>query len=82
MREFSSNLLSLMFPDGEIVPHSLMKQDKLAYVISFGFAPFFQDELLSEPKNKKTSMYTIYFDESLNKVCPKSQMHVISSFWD
>lgn len=78
--EHSVELFPVMFHDSAIAAKFQMKKDKVAYVITFGLAPYFQSELIR--KLNKATMFAISIDESLNKISCKAQMDVLIRFWD
>lgn len=75
----SSDLFATMFPDSTIAKNFNMHKDKLGYVISYGLGPYFENELVKIIR--KTDIFAIAFDESLNKIAQKGQMDVIVRFW-
>ena len=52
---------------------------KCSYLIKFGLAVYFEEELLAKVKN---SAYIVAFDESLNKKLQEEQMDLMLRFWD
>ncbi|MBP1527239.1 MAG: hypothetical protein H9Q66_04895 [Spiroplasma ixodetis] len=78
--EYEGNLFPIMFPDSIIAKKYSMKKDKLSYVITYGLAPYYQNELVKRLSN--ASCFAISIDESLNKICSKAQMDVLVQFWD
>ncbi|XP_048580627.1 uncharacterized protein LOC116610226 [Nematostella vectensis] len=77
----TDKLFSNMFPDSVIAKQFQCGATKCSYLICFGIAPFFHDELMKRLQEQGT-MYVISFDESLNKVIQKEQMDLIVRFWD
>jgi hypothetical protein len=73
------NLFSYMFPDSLIAEKFAMQKDKLAYSITYGLGPYFQEKLCSEVS--KRQFFCIGMDESLNKIAHKSQMDLIVRYW-
>ena len=53
---------------------------KRVYLACFGIYPYFH-ELLIE-KIRAVKYYTLSFDENLNRIDQKKQMHMIVRFWD
>lgn len=74
------SLFSDMFPDSEIAKKLQLQRDKVGYLIVYGIAPFFKQELLK--KLNESEFFVIGFDESLNKVAQKQQMDLNVRFWD
>ena len=75
----SDKLFSLMFPDSKIAQSFTCGRDKIAYLIYFGLAPFFQNALFD--KLKTVSTFVILFDETLNKFTQTKQMDLYVRFW-
>jgi len=79
----TGNLVSLfpqIFSDSEIAQRIKLQKDKASYLITFGLAYHFRQELqrlLSEAKH-----IVVGFDESLNKISQKQQMDVAVRFWN
>ena len=71
----------LMFPDSEIAKKYQMGPDKLAYIVSYGIAPYFKDILMNQLK-QSTVKFTSFFDEAFNDVIHKGQFDVQASFFD
>lgn len=81
LRAFSDlcELFPRMFSDSAIAKKMQMHKDKLAYVITYGLGPFFQDSVVSEVS--KCDFFAVSFDESLNKVAKKTQMDLVVRFF-
>lgn len=75
-----STLFKKMFPDSEIAKQFTCGRKKCSYLINFGLAPYFSNELIS--KLQKVSHYVILFDESYNSVTKSEQMDFHVRFWD
>jgi hypothetical protein len=73
-------LFKMMFPDSEIAQTFSLGSDKMAYLIHYGLAPYFKDNL--EDKLKKCPAFVVAFDEAHNKIAQKGQMDVIIRFID
>ena len=69
-----------MFPDSKIANLFSLGPDKLRYACNYGLAPYFH-QLLTE-KVKKSEIFLISFDESLNDSNKKCHMDSIIRFWD
>ena len=54
---------------------------KCSYLIWFGIAVFFEEELLSKAKITNAA-YVVAFDESLNKKFQEEQIDLLLRFWD
>lgn len=78
--EFEGNLFPTMFPDSMIVKKFAIKKDKLSYIITYGLALYYQNELVKGVLN--ASCYAISIDESLNKISCQAQMDIIVRFWN
>lgn len=63
-----------MFPDSEIAKKFSCSATKMAYLITFGIAPYFTDQLID--KIRASKCYVASFDESLNEICQKGQMDI------
>ena len=75
-----NDLLMTMFPDSDIASKFRLGADKMAYIVKFGLAPYFYEELVSELK--VAEHYVIAFDESMNRICQEEQMDMHVRFWD
>lgn len=73
---------SIMFPDSEIAKRMTLGSDKVAYIISYGLAPFFKTQLLNQLSKPKSVLFTTSFDEAYNKVIYKSQSDAHVTFFD
>lgn len=81
--ESQTGLFKVMFPDSHIAAEFNMKKDKIAYAITYGIAPYLQDELTRKlSAGTKIPCYAVSIDESLNKVSQNAQMDVILRFWE
>lgn len=76
----AAELFKLMFPDSDIASRFAVHKDKLAYIVTYGLGPYFQQKLVDVVKG--CPFYAISFDESLNKVAQKGQMDIIVRFWN
>lgn len=75
-----SDTFSAMFPDSNIVKKFSFGRTKAQYVVNYGLAPFFHQELVDHAK--KTSQLVVCFDEAFNRVVKKGQMDVAIRLWD
>lgn len=73
-------LFKLMFPDSGIAGKMQLQKDKIGYLCTFGLGPYFQGELTKELK--RTNLFSVSFDESLNTVAQKTQMDIHVRFWN
>ncbi|XP_041775449.1 uncharacterized protein LOC121595491 [Anopheles merus] len=76
----NTNLFKTMFPDSQIAAKLEMGRTKLAYLITFGLAPYFTNEIFKQLD--VCSEIVIGFDETLNKVSQRQQMDVSVRFWN
>ena len=75
-----NELFKVMFKDSEIAKGFALSRTKCTYLINFGLAPYFRQELLD---SIKTSPYFVAsFDESLNRVLQDEQMDIQIRFWN
>ena len=75
-----NQLFEVMFSDSDIAKTFQMSKTKVSYVIIFGLADYFYNNLI--PLVKKSPFYSLLFDESLNKVLSKEQMDLQIHFYD
>ncbi|XP_062554102.1 uncharacterized protein LOC134219395 [Armigeres subalbatus] len=69
-----------MFPDSDIASQMRMGRTKIGYLITYGLAPCFQDDLFKILNS--TSKIVIGFDESLNKIAQRQQMDISVRYYD
>ena len=74
-----SALFGQMFWDSNIAKNYSCSRSKLAYLITFGIAPYFNEMLLNSVK--QSSCYMVIFDESFNDLLQLDQMDVFVRFW-
>lgn len=74
-----SDLFKSMFTDSDIAQSFSMGSTKLSYIVSFGLAPHFLQQLKLDVK--KCDFFTICFDEALNKVAQRCQMDLFVRFF-
>ncbi len=67
-----------MFSDSKIAENFSMGEKKAAYLITFGIAPYFKDQLLRSVQ--EAECYVISFDESFNHTLGLEQMDFIVRF--
>lgn len=73
-------ILKKMFPDSKIADKMRLGSNKLKYLITFGLAPYFREEL--EAQVLKCNYFVACFDESLNRISQRGQMDIVVRFWD
>ncbi|CAL4148044.1 unnamed protein product [Meganyctiphanes norvegica] len=74
-------LFKRMFPDSPIAQKFKCGKTKCSYLIQFGLAVFFREDLSSKILQPGT-IFVACFDESLNKVLQEEQMDLYLRFWD
>jgi len=74
------DIFRAMFSDSRIAEDYSMAEDKLAYTIAFGLAPYFHKETLT--RVKRASEFAISFDEAHNKVIHKGQFDLWIRYFD
>ena len=68
-----------MFPDSEIAKQFQLSKTKCAYYINYGLAPYLHKLLLNDIK--KSPLFTLCFDESLNRALQQEQMDSQVRYW-
>ena len=74
-----ADVFRAMFPDSDIAKTFACGKDKSGYIIRFGLAPYFKQELINTIN--KAGQFVLMFDESLNKSTKKKQL-VHIRFWE
>ena len=74
-----ADLFRAMFQDSRIAERMQCGPTKLSYLICFGIAPYFKQQLLSELK--ETQCFVISFDESLNSELHQEQMDFVVKYF-
>lgn len=74
-----SNIFKTMFPDSDIAKTFSCGKDKTGYMIRFGLASFFKQQLIDNIN--KAGPFVLMFDESLNQSTKKKQLDVHIRFW-
>ena len=64
--EHAGSLFKVMFSDSEIAKKFACGRQKVSYLLTFGLAPYFLNELYKKLKNSPN--YVILFDESYNSI--------------
>ncbi|XP_035998777.1 uncharacterized protein LOC118564524 [Fundulus heteroclitus] len=75
-----SELFQAMFPDSEIAKSFACGKDKTGYILKFGLAPHFKNELISAVNN--AGPFVLMFDESFNQSTKNKQLDVHVRFWE
>ena len=73
-------MMKLMFPDSEIAASMQLERTKISYMIVFGLAHHFREEL--QRSLQSCDYFVAAFDESLNKISQSQQMDLVVRFWD
>ena len=74
-----ADVFRAMFPDSAIAQKMNCGPTKLSYLICFGIAPYFKQQLLKELKEPQC--YVISFDESLNTELHEEQMDFLVRYF-
>ena len=69
-----------MFHDSQIARSFQLSTTKCSYLVNFGIASQFCQELVDG--TKRSPFISVSFDESLNDVLQKEQIDVIIRFWN
>ena len=69
-----------MFHDSQIAKSFQLSKTKCSYLVNYGIAPHFQQELVVS--TKQSPYISLSFDESLNDILQEEQMDVIIRFWN
>lgn len=64
-----SDLFQAMFPDSEIAMTFVHGRDKTGYIVQFGLAQYFKEQMVNSIK--KAGLFILLFDESLNQATKK-----------
>ena len=75
-----NKVFSTMFPDSKIAQNVQLGPNKRKYICNFGIGPYFKNVL--KEMLKKSDLYIICFDESLNDVKQSCQMDVLIRYFD
>lgn len=75
-----SELFKQMFSDSHIADKFTCGRNKMSYLLTFGLAPYYVNELADQMKD--LAHFVILFDESFNRVTKNEQMDVHVRFWD
>ena len=74
-------LFSKIFPDSKIARQYSCGKTKCGYLIKYGLAPYFQQQILAALSHQDC-LNSVSFDESFNKTIQEEQMDLLLSFWD
>ena len=69
-----------MFPDTKIASQMRLKHTKACYITNFWIAPHFVSVLNHE--SRKSVIYFLSFNETLNKTTLEFEMDFLIRFWD
>ena len=75
-----TDVFRAMFPDSAIAQKINCGSTKLSYLICFGIAPYFKQQLLNELK--EAQCFVISFDESLNTELHEEQMDLVVRYFN
>ena len=75
-----SQLFPIMFPDSMIAKSFSCGKDKTGYLVRFGLAPYFKQQLVSSVS--AAGEFVVMFDESLNMTTKSKQMDLHLRFWE
>ena len=75
-----TDVFRAMFPDSAIAQKMNCGPTKLSYLICFGIAPYFKQQLLNELK--EAQCFVISFDESLNTELHEEQMDFVVRYFN
>lgn len=64
-----------MFPDSSIAKNLSTGSTKIAYVVTHGLAPYFEQSLIRQIQT--CSEFVICFDEALNQIVQREQMDLV-----
>jgi hypothetical protein len=87
MSHFSMNsskdmkdIFQLMFPDSDIAKKITVGSTKIAYMITYGLAPYYHNQLVQSVQ--KCDRFVICFDEAMNRISQRGQMDIVIRYWD
>lgn len=75
-----AEVFKAMFPDSDIAKSFTCGKDRTGYIIRFGLAPHFKQELINTIN--KAGQFFLMFDESLNQSTKTKQLDVHIRFWE
>lgn len=71
--------MKLIFHDSKILEAVKMDRTKISYIIVHALGPYFHEEL--KKAIMSTNLFSVAFDESLNKVSDTEQLDLIIRYW-
>ena len=74
------SLFHAMFPDSNIAKSFKCSSTKIAYLVAFGIAPYFRNDLIE--KIHQSENFVVSFDESLNKITQTEQMDIVVHYFE
>ena len=69
-----------MFPDSEIAGRFACSERKMAYLCTFGIAPYFKSLLTVQVRRE--ARFVLLFDESMNKTTKSKQLNLRARFFN
>ena len=75
-----NEIVRVIFPDSNISNRYQMGTDKIRYLVNWGLAPYFKDNLVEDVNRSK--FLSVDFDKSLNQITQTCQMDITVRFWD
>lgn len=75
-----NELFSTMFPDSNIAKSFQLSKTKCGYLINYGLAPYYKNELVQAIK--ASPFVVLSFDESMNNVLQEEQMDLHIRYWE
>lgn len=73
-------VFQLMFPDSNIARKITLGSTKMSYILTFGLAPYFHNNLLRAML--ESAKVTVCFDEAFNRISQRGQMDITVKFWN
>ena len=74
-----SELFQNVFPDSLVAKQFSVSHQKVSYLLSHGFGPYFQRATVNDILHS-SAYFTIHFDETVSGQC-KKQMDVLIRYW-
>lgn len=75
-----SDCFAAMFPDSQIAKTFSCGKDKTSYIVKFGLAPFFKQQLVTAVNN--AGPFVLMFEESLNESTKTKQLYLHVRYWE
>ena len=76
----TSALFEVMFRDSKIAKEFTCAKDKNSWMVSFGLAPYFLDQLFQTLS--EVPIYSVSFDEAYNRVTKNELLDLAVRYWD